>query len=461
MADCSEVSSCPILAFPTRQVRIPVPDGLIIYLPETSRVLHANHATMSLLDLLTVPCTLSTAERRLAGFGLTPGQGEVGQVVSDLLEKRCLRCDGDFMPERHSVDAAQPMDPKVPKFASIHLTDRCNLSCVYCYNRRFRADSRTSDLSAESWRKILRSLLRSGVARIDVTGGEPLLRTDLFPVLREARQDGAYLCLLTNGCLVERVGAEEIGRTFDSVAVSIDSHTEEVADALRGKGTYAAVLSALKSMSARGIHVAVNCVITTLNIDCYQESRQFFLENGAKSVTPMIMQPPSSGETNLRPTAEQLERFLDSNYDALTSECGYEELYKNSKIGWVGRKRSCGAAISEFAVGSDGTIYPCRMLMESEFAGGNLLEENLEEVWSSSERLRSVRSLTYESIEECRGCDFFNICIGGCRGSAYKLTGDLGGWIGSELCHEHKQLLKHKLVISMRAAQEEGRKSGE
>ncbi|MBD3278525.1 MAG: SPASM domain-containing protein [Candidatus Aegiribacteria sp.] len=205
----------------------------------------------------------------------------------------------------------------------------------------------------------------------------------------------------------------------------------------------------------------MNYVVTKLNIDDYQESRRFFLKNGACSVIPMILQPASSKDLDLRPTTEQLELFLDKNYDILTSECGYEELYNNSKVGWVGRKRNCGAAVSEFAVGSDGTVYPCRMLMESEFAGGNMLEEDLEKIWTFSSVLDSVRKLTYDSIEECKNCDFFNICIGGCRGSAFKMTGNLVGWIGPELCHESMQFLRHKLVIAMRAVQEKGMENAE
>ncbi|MBN1425312.1 SPASM domain-containing protein [Candidatus Fermentibacteria bacterium] len=202
-----------------------------------------------------------------------------------------------------------------------------------------------------------------------------------------------------------------------------------------------------------------NAVLTRLTIDLFGSTKAYLRELGCRGVTPMLMQPPTLVDLEeLRPTPYQIERFLDDNYNAMVRACGYEGLYKHGKLGWVGKKVACGAGISECAVGPDGELYPCRVLLGDSFASGSLLSGGFMDFWRESPVLQDVRSIRYASIDQCGRCDLLGLCLGGCRGTAYQLTGSLEGWIGRELCHEQQQILMHKLVVAVRAERERSRR---
>src|SRR5262245_37850566 len=78
------------------------------------------------------------------------------------------------------------------------LTHRCPLHCVYCSNPQELA-ARASELSTEAWASLFQQAAELGVLHADLTGGEPLVRTDIFELIRAARGAGLYVSLITSG----------------------------------------------------------------------------------------------------------------------------------------------------------------------------------------------------------------------------------------------------------------------
>lgn len=155
--------------------------------------------------------------------------------------------------------------------------------------------------------------------------------------------------------------------------------------------------------------------------------------------------------SKVHPTLLQIENFVDSNYDVLLGECGYESLYSNLKLGWAGERLGCGAAAGEFAIGADGRIYPCRLLLYPQFRSEDPLVHGLQEVWRSSIAFEKVRSFNPIKIEECSTCNLRRVCFGGCRGVAVASSGSIDGWVGIDSCHEQKCLIRRKLEIAVKA----------
>lgn len=143
--------------------------------------------------------------------------------------------------------------------ADICLTDRCNLECTYCYAEAGK--SRNGDLTPEQWQEAIRALVRLGMRKATVAGGEPTLSRAFFPVLQMLAEADVAIQLFTNGLLlktniVERL--KEIHLNF--VQVSLDSVQAECHDRYRSQ-SHALALHAIKLLTKEGIPVVIGANI--------------------------------------------------------------------------------------------------------------------------------------------------------------------------------------------------------
>ncbi|MEM3796084.1 MAG: radical SAM protein, partial [Archaeoglobaceae archaeon] len=99
-----------------------------------------------------------------------------------------------------------------------NITNRCNLNCLHCYAR---ANTRLKELSTEECKKIVNELAEFGVPVILFSGGEPLLREDIFEIAEYARDRNIKIVLSTNGTLIDETLADKL-RVFDYVGISLD-----------------------------------------------------------------------------------------------------------------------------------------------------------------------------------------------------------------------------------------------
>jgi Fe-coproporphyrin III synthase len=157
--------------------------------------------------------------------------------------------------------AAEPPHPVVVW----NCTRQCNLSCVHCY-----ANAVTHGIPEEidtiSGKKFIRELADFGVPVILFSGGEPLLRQDLFDLASFAREQGLRVALSTNGILItgevankiHRVGFAEVGISLDGIGLSNDQ--------FRGKdGAYQSALDGIRNCISLGLRVSLRFTITRSN----------------------------------------------------------------------------------------------------------------------------------------------------------------------------------------------------
>jgi heme d1 biosynthesis radical SAM protein NirJ len=145
-----------------------------------------------------------------------------------------------------------------------NLIRRCNLSCRHCY--AFSADiDFPGELSTEEALAVLDDLAGCGVPALILSGGEPLLRRDLFTLTARARALGLFVALSTNGTLIDAAAADAIAAAgYGYVGISLDG-IGAVHDAFRGRdGAFAASWRAIELLMARGVRVGVRF---TLNAD--------------------------------------------------------------------------------------------------------------------------------------------------------------------------------------------------
>jgi cyclic pyranopterin phosphate synthase len=153
----------------------------------------------------------------------------------------------------------------------ISVTDRCNFRCTYCMPREvfghdFQFLPRADLLTFEEITRLARLFVAAGVAKIRITGGEPLLRRDLqrlLGMLGELRGDGLTdLTLTTNGSLLARSAAGLRAAGLDRVTVSLDSLDDEVFQGMNDvRFPVARVLAGIDAAAAAGLPVKVNMVV--------------------------------------------------------------------------------------------------------------------------------------------------------------------------------------------------------
>jgi Molybdenum cofactor biosynthesis enzyme len=144
--------------------------------------------------------------------------------------------------------------------AEIALTYRCNLRCAYCDLAVFEEDGARRELSAEQFGEIFTRLERLGVERVNLSGGEPLLREDIPAILQAACAKKFRVNLTTNGVFVPRYIERLTG--LDGLIISIDG-AGSTHDYLRGPGMHAAALRALELSRHSRIPVMVSAVLTS------------------------------------------------------------------------------------------------------------------------------------------------------------------------------------------------------
>jgi MoaA/NifB/PqqE/SkfB family radical SAM enzyme len=133
-----------------------------------------------------------------------------------------------------------------PVMAELYPTQRCNLRCVYCWQRNEENKEKIKELKTADWINIIRELGKAGTKRALITGGEPLCRDDISTILEALKKEGIEGHLVTNGTLFDKGLIQLlVNLKWDSVAFSLDSADPEINDSLRGKDSFKKVIKAI------------------------------------------------------------------------------------------------------------------------------------------------------------------------------------------------------------------------
>ena len=152
-----------------------------------------------------------------------------------------------------------------PVFMYLHLTNRCNLRCSYCYanvNNRFD-DSSVKDLSTDEWKKLIDDSCVMGARYFHLYGGEPLIRKDIDDLIDHCLAKGLFVEILTNGHFVPN--KIETLKKIQSVCISLDGD-KKTNDRVRGDGNFDAVEKAVHTCVANGIAVRLHSTLNSFNL---------------------------------------------------------------------------------------------------------------------------------------------------------------------------------------------------
>jgi radical SAM protein with 4Fe4S-binding SPASM domain len=302
-------------------------------------------------------------------------------------------------------------------------------------------------VSTEEAKRIVDQAYEFGASFFGITGGEALLRKDLFDVVGYAKKIGLNASIITDGRLVDDKAFENIVRNEVRVSVSVDG-AEATNDLVRGKGAYAAAVKLIQRLSKEKL---LNCLVYTLanvNDSVTNVNEKDFIDvldlaekYGARWVIYHGMIPYSKDEASLKacPSPQQNEWAWNKLYDLRMVYKGKPEVnvYYPS-FARVAKQRGIADWDNWFnhfflgrcffgkfmSIAENGDAIPCSY--NDVYRFGNIKTQSLQSIWNQMQNSEFFTKIRDKSNlkGKCGVCEYKDIC-GGCRTSALFLTGDI------------------------------------
>ncbi|TRD23231.1 heme d1 biosynthesis radical SAM protein NirJ [Palleronia caenipelagi] len=341
-----------------------------------------------------------------------------------------------------------------------NLTRRCNLKCKHCYTVSADVDF-PGELTPVQARETLEDIGRFGVPALILSGGEPLLRDDLFDLAKRARELVRVLALSTNGTGVIGEQADRVAEIgFDYVGISIDG-IGAVNDRFRGMvGAYEAALEGVRACKARDVKVGLRFTLTEDNADQLPQLLELCDGEGVDKFYLSHLVYAGRGNKNRGDDADHrrtrhamdllIERAQASHQGAAPLEIvtgnndadavyflnWAAERYSAEQIthlrdhleAWGGNSSGVGVA----NIDTQGIVHPDTYW--SEYDIGSVKTARFSELWTGADSmLAELRRRPRPLKGRCGACAHKAVCGGNTRIRALQLTGD--PWAEDPACY--------------------------
>jgi radical SAM protein with 4Fe4S-binding SPASM domain len=254
-----------------------------------------------------------------------------------------------------------------------------------------------------------------------ISGGEPMLRADLLPILTYGRARGLGVTLLTNGVLIDRDAARAFAALKIRVKISIDGVSAATHDFLRGKKSFEKACRALRLIREEGVEErSVHFTIHAKNLDDLLKLPGFLPTVGVRDMVVGILKPSGRAKEHQKLLIPPvLFPYVKQKIGEL-SRCDGVNIQSFKDRDWEGF--GCPATCNKFGITACGRATTC-VFFGDELLGGSIREHSLQELW---EEYRA-RDTVFVANSECRSCPALPLSGGGCRARALFFHGDLNG----------------------------------
>ncbi len=329
-----------------------------------------------------------------------------------------------------------------PRLVAWEITRNCNLSCLHC-RAAATMGPYEGELDTAAAFKLVDEIARAGSPIVILTGGEPLLRPDIFEVAAYGASKGLRMAMAPNGTLITPENARKIADAgIARISISLDAATAEAHDAFRGvAGAFEGALSGIRNAREAGIEFQINTTITQINLDEIPRIQKLAESLGAVAHHIFLLVPTGRGKYILDKeiSAEQYEETLNWFYDQreltplqLKATCAphyYRILRRRAREdgktvtfdthGLDAVTRGCLGGTGFCFISHRGRVQPCGFL---DVNCGDVTEAPFDEIWRTSPVFLTLRD--FDRLKgKCGRCEYKRVC-GGCRARAYEATGD-------------------------------------
>ena len=236
------------------------------------------------------------------------------------------------------------------------LTTCCNLDCEFCH----RTKPYKYGLSIDEISKLIPVLHEIGVSEIIISGGEPLVRKDIFDIIDLLAKEGFALDLCTNAYAIDETIASELRLRFSEISVSLDSVTEDIHNNMRNKGdAYKKTIEGIKCLLREGISVHVTVLINEVSISHMERTITFLHSIGIKSIALIGEIPVHGGEYYI--LHDDVQLYLATMIEMIRGK--YPDLELNTKEIFPQKGYcNCPAGKTVMSIDVNGYLSPCILL---------------------------------------------------------------------------------------------------
>ena len=358
----------------------------------------------------------------------------------------------------HALERGQSVTPK-PKPVMLgsgpvviwNLIRRCNLACKHCYATSADIDFE-GELSTDEVFAVMDDLKAFGVSVLILSGGEPLLRPDIFEISQHAKDMGFYVGLSTNGTLIDASNIEAIeGVGYDYVGVSLDGMRDTHDRFRRKQGAFDESINGIRLCHEAGIKIGLRFTLTQDNAAELPELLQLMRDEDIDKFYLSHLNYAGRGNRN---RASDLHHQMTREAMDLMFETCWQDVKAGIKREFVtGNNDADGVYLLQWArqhlpehvealhrqllrwggnssgvnianIDNLGTVHPDTMWWD--YSIGNVRERPFSEIWQdTTDPLMAGLKATRRPLEgRCASCSHLAICGGNSRTRAWQLTGN-------------------------------------
>jgi heme b synthase len=315
------------------------------------------------------------------------------------------------------------------RMVALELTRNCNLNCIHCRAAASKGPHE-GELTLPECKQIIDQIANFASPTVILTGGEPLLREDIFDIIEYGNTKGLRFVMAINGTLLTEEKAflmKEGG--IKRVSLSLDGKNAKTHDAFRGViGSFNSVMRAADTLNGVGLPFQINTTVTRHNVEDLLDIYSLVKAIGAVAWHVFLLVPVGRGKglKGKELNTEAYENVLNWLYDIESKHeiemkvtCAPHYYRIVTEKGDTPKSAGCLAGKSFMFISHKGIAQPCGYL---EIPSGDVKKEGVQRVWEQSPTFNQLRDLSsYKG--KCGACRYLKICSG-CRARAYELHGD-------------------------------------
>ena len=322
---------------------------------------------------------------------------------------------GDFLlPKNITFNKVLNRKLSSPLFLVWEITNKCNLNCLHCSN-----ENKEKDLSLNQCFKIIESINKEHIFHVNISGGEPFLRKDLFHILKRLKENEISFDIYSNGTLIDPNIISNLKLIKPKrVFLSLDG-LEKTHNFIRRKKCFDRVVKSLKMLKKAKINTGVTITLMKNNIKELDNLIKFLIKNKIENLMINDLMPSGNAKEDYlkkRLNKQELKKAVNiisryKKYLNIDSEVlidfSFKKTYKNS---------FCGVNRFVARVTNDGKLTPCSFINENY---GPMLKINFQKDFWNNRNLLKLNKLN----KKCTDCINMNYCNGGCRAISEYLNG--------------------------------------
>lgn len=309
---------------------------------------------------------------------------------------------------------------------SWNTTRECHLKCKHCY--RDAGAREDGELSTVEGKELINEIAKAGFKILILSGGEPLLREDIYELSAHAKEVGLRPVFGTTGTQITKEVAQKLKDSGAArIGISLDSSTPDIHDEFRQvEGSFAKAIEGMENCRAVGLPFQVHTTVVENNFDEFEKITDLAVEKGAAGHHVFFLVPTGRAkdieQEGLRQKRYEqlLRRILKKQKEVdieLKPTCAPQFMRIAKEMDLDMRfSRGCLAGTSYCCILPNGEVHPCPYL---QVEVGNVRKMPFSQIWREAKIFKDFRKDDLGG--KCGDCQHNSIC-GGCRARAYYYT---------------------------------------